>query len=208
MITRRPYSVTRILFSLAIFLSLFSAHGAATGPIPVVERFHNALLGTMKEAEALGVKGRYERLAPEISEAFNLPLMIRVASGSFWKKASPAQQEQLVAAFGRLSVSTYASQFDGYSGQLFETTGERPGPQETRLVETRLMRPNGDPVPLTYVLKMDGDRWRIADVLLESGISELAVRRSEYRRVLKSEGIEGLIRTLNEKASVLMQEKG
>ena len=47
----------------------------------------------------------------------------------------------------------------------------------------------------------------ILDVVVEQGISELAVRRSEYRLVLKEKGVEGLIDALNRKADELMASK-
>lgn len=170
----------------------------------VIEKFHQTLLSVMKEAESLGVKGRYERLQSPVTEAFHLPLMIRVAAGRFWKRANPGQRERLLAAFTRMSVGNYAARFDGYSGQRFVTLGERPGPGKTRLVATQIVSPGDDPVDLTYVMKNIENRWRIGDVLFDNAISELAVRRSEYRRVLKTGGIDGLIYTLNRKADQLL----
>ena len=55
-------------------------------------------------------------------------------------------------------------------------------------------------------MKENKDRWRIVDILLDNDISELAVRRSEYRRVLKKEGVDALIATLNNKADGLVAE--
>lgn len=170
----------------------------------VIEKFHQTLLSVMKEAESLGVKGRYERLQSPVTEAFHLPLMIRVAAGRFWKRANPGQRERLLAAFTRMSVGNYAARFDGYSGQRFVTLGERPGPGKTRLVATQIVSPGDDPVDLTYVMKNIENRWRIGDVLFDNAISELAVRRSEYRRVLKQEGIDGLIAILEAKARTLV----
>ena len=182
------------------------AAGAATPtPSQVVTSFHEALLGVMKRAKQLGVKGRYEKLAPVIERVFHLRLMVRVASGSFWRKADPEQLKKLVAAFSRLSISTYASQFDGYSGQSFETGGEKPGPQKTTLVATRIIDPGNDAVEITYVTRKIKGAWRIIDVLLGGGISELAVRRSEYRQILKTGGVQGLIKTLNAKAEQLLK---
>ena len=106
----------------------------------------------------------------------------------------------------RLSISTYASQFDGYSGQSFETQGQKPGPQKTVLVKTRIIDPGSDPIDLTYVTREIKGRWRIIDVLLDTGISELAVRRSEYSRILKTRGVDGLIDALNSKATQLLSE--
>ena len=125
---------------------------------------------------------------------------------AYFKSAGEDYKAELVAAFSHLSISTYASQFDGYSGQSFVTRGEKPGQQNTVLVKTQILDPGSDPVDLTYVTRRIKGQWRILDVLLDGGISELAVRRSEYRRVLKTGGINALISTLNAKAGQLLAE--
>ena len=203
----RSFTLKVLLFPL--FAGVLTALPAAAQEDPartVIQRFQQSLLAVMKEAESLGVTGRYQRLQPIIEEAFHLPLMIRVATGSFWKKADEEKRSRLVAAFQRLSVSTYANRFDGYSGQVFEIVDQRPGPQKTVLVKTRIVSPGDSPVRLTYVVKEFEGQWRIVDILLDNDISELAVRRSEYRRLLKNNGVDGLIATLNDKADGLVAE--
>ena len=197
----RPVIVAAVLIVLS-FAS--SAHAGVDDAVTVVTRLHDTLLSVMKEADALGVKGRDRHLAPEIERAFHLRLMARITSGAVWIKADTAQRDSLAAAFSRLSVATYASRFDGYSGQSFETIGDRPGPAATYLVDTRILRPGESPVPLTYVLKQLDGRWGIVDVLLDTGISELAVRRSEYRSILKKDGADGLIAVLDAKVKELL----
>lgn len=191
---------------LALAAMAGPARAAACGDAPetAVARFHDALLAAMKEAETLGAEGRYARLEPEVAACFDLGLMVRIASGSHWRKADKDARTRLFKAFRRMSVSTYAAQFDGFSGESFETVGERAGPQGTRLVATRINRPDGSPVGLTYVMKKRGETWRIADVLLDDDISQLATRRSEYRRLLEDKGIEGLIASLEAKATRLL----
>jgi phospholipid transport system substrate-binding protein len=71
-------------------------------------------------------------------------------------------------------------------------------------VDTRILRPGESPIPLTYVLKQLDGRWGIVDVLLDTGISELAVRRSEYRSILKKDGLDGLIAVFNAKVDELL----
>ena len=181
-----------------------SAGGAQLSPSDIVTAFHQSLLGVMKEAKTLGVKGRFEKLASPLKQNFHFRLMTKGAAGSYWRKSGPAQIDRLVDAFTRLSISTYASRFDGYSGQSFETESEKPGPKKTILVKTRIIDPGFDPVDLTYVTHKSKGEWRIIYVLLDAGISELAVRRSEYRRVLKTGGVDGLIETLNRKADQLL----
>ena len=172
-------------------------------PEQVVEQFHNALLDIMQEAKSLGYKGRYKKLKPQIEQNFNLPIMIRIATGSFWRKATSLEQERLLKVFTDFSVGTYASRFSGYSGQKFLNRGVRRGPQDTILVDTTIYNPTAADVPMTYVTREIQGSWHIIDILLASGISEIAVRRAEYRRVLQSDGIEGLILSITDKIKSL-----
>lgn len=193
---------------VAFLILVFSALPAATeeSPSAVIDEFHQDLLMVMKEAKALGIQGRYDYLAGSMKQAFDMGRMARIAIGGFWRKASSEQRKTLIVAFTRMSVTIYADQFDSYSGQSFETIGERPGPQKTVLVDTRIIRPGEGPAKLIYVMKKVEGRWRIADVLLDNSISQLAVRRSEYRGVLKSRGVDGLITVLNDKADRLIAQ--
>lgn len=195
----------KILTLLTFIFSAFPAV-AQNSPSAVVDDFQLDLLQVMKEAETLGIKGRYDYLTGSLEEAFDLVRMTRIAVGRFWRQATQEQRETLANAFKRMSVSTYASQFDSYSGQAFKIIGERPGPQKTILVETHIVRPDDDPAKITYVMKKINNRWRIADLLLDDSISQLAVRRSEYRSVLKSRGVDGLIAVLNDKADRLIAQ--
>lgn len=193
-----------ILALVALLFAPWPAQSQQASASSVIEAFHETLISVMKEAKSLGIKGRYERLAEPVTEAFHFPLMIKVATGRFWKRATPGQRDRLLGAFTAMSVGNYAANFDGYSGQRFVTLGERPGPRKTLLVETQIISPGDDPIAITYVMKNIEKRWRIGDVLFENTISQLAVRRSEYRRVLKQDGIDGLITILEAKSRSLV----
>ena len=197
---------TRLFLIISVLIYSTAIAATETQPNQIVNAFHKVLLSTMKNAKKLGVKGRYKKIAPEIEQIFHLPLMAQVSSGSYWRKASDKQIKQLVKAFSHISISTYASQFDGFSGQSFLIKGEKVGPQNTILVKTQIIKPETTPINITYVTQKIKKQWRIIDVLLNNGISELAIRRSEYRRILKTDGLNGLIATLNKKADQLLIE--
>lgn len=172
----------------------------------VVETLHQQLIDTMKQAAKLGMQGRYDRLQPVLMRSFDFEKMISVAAGSYWTAASEAERQRLLDAFAKLSITTYASRFNGWDGESFQTLGERPGPRDSVLVDTRLDRPKDPAVPITYVLTQRDGEWRIVDVLLDRSISELAVRRSEYNQVLRDGGPERLAQTLDQKAAQLRAE--
>jgi phospholipid transport system substrate-binding protein len=194
----------------AILVVLPPAHATdtvGTGPKEArhtIDQFHASLLDVMKKADHTSVADRYKVLEPEISQRFDLRLMIALATGKYWRQATKEARSRLADAFRRFSIATYATRFSGYSGQSFETLGVSTGPRKTELVSTEIKRPNDTPVALTYVTRVAPTGWRIVDVLVDDGISELAVRRSEYRSVLKSAGIEGLIKLLDKKTRALI----
>ena len=198
--------VPKVLAVLFVLVAAVPAGAAEVGPRVLVERFQGNLLAVMKEADTLGVKGRYDRLVVSIENTFYLPLMIRIAAGPYWKGANQTQRSRLISPFRRMSVSKVATLFDAYAGATFEAIGEKPGPQNTLLVKTRIVIPDKPSVNLTYVAKTIKERWRLIDVIVGDGISELSVRRSEYRRVLQNEGIDGLIAILNKKADELIAQ--
>ncbi len=196
-------NVGLIVFSPAVVG--FSANGRAAepGPSETVREFQAVLLQIMKEAKNLDVQQRYGRLAPSVKKSFHIPLMVQIASGDYWKQATSSERLDLIRAFQRMSIMTLATLFDGYDGEVFKVVNEKPGPQNTTLVGTELIKADKSKVHIAYVTRPFKTGWRIIDVIVDKGISELMVRRSEYRLTLKNAGIPGLIKLLNGKADEL-----
>ncbi|MDA0306848.1 MAG: ABC transporter substrate-binding protein [Proteobacteria bacterium] len=198
------------LFFIVIFTILHAAPAdslsATLSPGDIVRQFQSTLLAVMKEAKATNVRQRFDRLDTTVQQSFHLPLMTQIAAGSHWNKATPTERGNLVSAFTRMSISTLATLFDGYSGEVFKVVDEKPGPQKTHLVVTKLVKSDKSSVDIAYVTRSFPEGWRIIDVIVDSGISELMVRRSEYRLVLKNKGIPGLVSLLNDKADELVSQ--
>lgn len=195
-----------VLAGLMAFGATARSDGMAAPEIRApVEQLHAALLDVMKKAETQDVRARFRVLQPILTVAFDMRLMAALSTGSHWRKASSDDQVRLIAAFQRFSVATYASRFDGWSGQSFETLAVKDGPRGTKLVQTRINRSNNEaPVPLTYVVRKKSTQWQVIDILLDAGISEISVRRSEYRSILISDGIQTLTRILAARADKLL----
>jgi len=172
-------------------------------PGQIIEAFHRHLTQVLVDADKLGFEGRRRSLLDVIDRTFNSAAIARIVVGAAWNKIDDATRQRLAIAVRDMSIATYASRFDHYGGETFVTTGERDGPRATRLIDTQVVAPGGDPVNLTYVAKQLGGRWWIIDVIVDNGISELALKRSEYRGALESGGVEGLIRALEDRTRSL-----
>lgn len=200
------FSIVKAVALAILVVAAGSLPAAAETPSKVVEKFQANLLQVMKEAEKLSVRQRYERLASTVETSFHLPLMVQIATANHWQDASPSQRVQLVSAFRRMSITTLATLFDSYDGESFQVLAEKPGPQHTQLVLTKLTKSDKSTVNIAYVARRFDDGWRMIDVIVDNGISELKVRRSEYSSVLKSDGIPGLVALLNSKADELISK--
>jgi phospholipid transport system substrate-binding protein len=193
---------------LGLMLSLLACFNlAAQGSDQATQRvssLSDALLDTMKQAKQLGVKGRYDKLSPVLAKTYDLPLMTRIAVGQNWDALTPEQQKAVVAAFTRMTTATYASRFDGFSGEQFailQTVDQKNG---DKIVKTQIIQSNGKPVALSYLVRNTGSDWRIIDVYLNGTISELANRRAEFGAVLKSGGADALVSSLNKQGDKLL----
>ncbi len=190
---------------LTVLLTLGSpaAAGESTSPSQAVTQLNAALLDAMKNAEQLGYQGRYQRLAPVLSQTFNFAVMARVSVGRHWSKLSAEQRERLVDAFSRMSIANYAARFDGYSGEKMEALGEEEGLRKSVLVRNQLVKADGEVIPLNYQLRKFEAGWRAVDVHLDAKFSEVATRRSEYTSVIQREGFDALISSLERKIAEL-----
>jgi phospholipid transport system substrate-binding protein len=190
---------------------VMAARGETDGTDPAVRpihAFYEALLATMKQADRLGIQGRYEKLAPVIRETFDLSAMTRIAVGPDWSSIAPEQQSELIEKFTRMTIATYANRFDGYSGERFEVEPTSEERNTGRIVRSKLTPSSGEPVTLNYLMRSSGGAWKIVDVYLTGTISELATRRTEFAAILKNGGPSALIESLRQQGEKLMRTSG
>jgi phospholipid transport system substrate-binding protein len=180
------------------------ARGESADPAARVNGFYEVLLNTMENAKQLGLKGRYDKLAPVISKTYDLASMAKTAVGPGWSEFTPEQQRELVKAFTRMTIATYASRFDDYSGEQLEVAQTADQPNGDKMVKTQITQSNGKTVALNYLMRKVGAEWKIQDVYLNGAISELATRRAEFGSILKSGGPDALISSLTRQADKLL----
>ncbi len=187
-----------ILTFLCSALSHQYARASQTGPAEVIKIFNATLLETMKRADELGYSGRYKLLEPVIKDSFALSFMAKQSVGRYGKTFSEVQRNLLEKTYADWSIATYAGRFDSYSGEKFEVASESGPVHGTVTVVSKLIRPNKEKIDFYYMLRKNEDKWRIVDIQI-SGVSQLALTKSQFLSVLKDKGLDGLIAMLKEK---------
>jgi len=102
----------------------------------VVTKFHKALIESMKAGEEAGDGGRYGILEPVVRESYDFKTISRTVLGSSWKTISEEERVAFVDVFSKFTIATYASRFDGYHGEKFETISEKERRKNLRMVHS------------------------------------------------------------------------
>ncbi len=185
--------MSRVAFALLCAL-LASPASAATEPDAVVNGFHAALTDAMEHGEQLGCKGRLQKLEPAIASSFDIPFIASHILRKRWGKLTAEQRAAFTAVLHDLIVQTYASNFS-HKGPTF-TTLETRDAGARKQVRTRLKPARDEPVTLEYFMQKDAaGGWRIINVIA-NGVSDLALRSSQYDKVFEQSGFDGLMAKL------------
>jgi phospholipid transport system substrate-binding protein len=194
-------NIARLLFVPIIAFASSLAH-AQEAPDALVKRLAEETLAAIradKEIQAgnpAKVKALIEvKLVPH----FDTTRMTALAMGRNWRAASPEQQKELTEQFKTLLIRTYSNALTNYRDNTMTYAPLRMNPADTEvIVRTAVSRPGQAPIPLDYSMEKAPDGWKCYDVVV-SGVSLVTNYRDEFNDIVKSSGVDGLIKTLSDK---------
>ena len=202
---RRP--LLAMVVAAATLLSQRALAAAAAAPPDAttrIKQFNDALLAAMKSGKQTDFGRRFQALAPEVDQVFDLHSVLAVSVGPGWANLSADQQNRLLDTFRRYTVASYVANFDSYAGQSFTVSPDaRPLDASRVVVQSRITPINGDSTELDYVMKQTPLGWKVVDVLAAGSISRIAVQRSDFRHILSNGGGDALVTSLQRKTADL-----
>jgi phospholipid transport system substrate-binding protein len=182
-----------------------SAYAAVSDPGAIqVQTLTDALLKSMRAGSTISMAQRYKDLEPVIEQVFAMPLVTRLAVGPEWANFSPDQQKALIAAYARFTVANYAHNFHAFDGQKFEIDDNVLSRGEDKVVRTRVIPAHDVPVSLLYRMREVDGTWKVIDVISD-GVSQLALRRSDFAAAIGAGGAPALIAHLNKSSDGLLK---
>jgi phospholipid transport system substrate-binding protein len=193
-----PFCISSLLIVVFVLLLPIDGKAEQSGPSDVIKKFNAALLDSMKRGKELGYSGRYKLLEPVIKESFALSYMASVSVGQYWRKLTDAERRSLVETYTEWTIATYAGRFDEYSGEKFEVVSESNLNSDNVTVTSKLYAKKER--DFHYRLRKMTGKWRIVDIQV-SGVSQLALTRSQFVSVLHDEGFNALISMLKKKTA-------
>ena len=166
-------------------------------PEAVVERLEEVLIDNMKSSDTMDFQQRFERLRPLLDEIMAIERMGRYLFGRDWRDFDPDQRRRFGETFLDLSAATYAGQFDEHNGEAFEPIEVQRQSEDRAVVRRRLITGSGKKVAFDYLMTRDDAGWQIVTIITD-GVSDLAIKRGQYRRVLDNNGFEAVIEHIRE----------
>ncbi|MBV9653092.1 MAG: ABC transporter substrate-binding protein [Acetobacteraceae bacterium] len=192
------------LAAVWLLVGLLAPLSVRADPLPPaavpVKALGDALLQSMRTGASQPFEQRFDRLAPVIDRAFDLNALLRACVGPRWASLSPRDQAALSQVFHRFMVASYVANFANYKDEKFEILPEQRAIGADQVVATQFVGQTGEgDTRIDYVMHDNHGTWKAVDVLLDGTISRVAVQRSDFRRVLDSSGVNGLVGSLEKK---------
>lgn len=201
-------SVARMRLGFLVVMLVLAANSTAlaqTAPDKLVKSVADDVLTVLRQDPELkaGSQAKFaELLEQKVAPHFDFERMTRLAVGRNWREASPEQQKALVEQFRSLLIRSYSSAYTAYKDIAIDVKPVRMQPSDNDVqVRTQIKVPNGgQPIGVDYSMYKAGSDWKIYDVTVE-GVSLVTTYRSTFAEEIRQNGIDGLIKSLQEKNS-------
>lgn len=123
-----------------------------------------------------------------LEKDFDMPRISRFVLGRYWNGATDPEKQEFQRLFEAYVVRAYSIRFSEYSGQTVKVTGSHSESADNTVVASQIVQPNGaPPVRVDWIVRKDGDGFRIADVSVE-GVSMVLTQKQEFAAVIERSG--------------------
>ncbi len=187
--------------SLILLLLMLPAQ-AATAPEDLIRETSDKVIADIKvnrESYRQNPGKIYRLVDSVVLPHFDFSAMTDLALGSYKNKVSAAQRPTIVNEFRQLLVRTYSSALLEYTDQEMTYLPMEGSVEDGQvIVRTEIAQAGGFPIPIDYSLHRGNDGWKVFDISVNQ-VSLVTNYRSSFARAIKKDGVDGLIKTLQER---------
>lgn len=192
----------QIAFALALALPTPAALAQGEAPdalLKAVTADVIVLIRQDKDIQAGNPAKVAEVVETRILPLFDFTRMTQLAVARNWRAASTEQQTALTAEFRTLLVRTYSTALSSYRDQIIEFKPLRMAPGDAEVTVKSVVKQAGmDPLTIDYDMARMAAGWKVYDIKID-GISLITTYRETFSEKVRSEGVDGLIKSLADK---------
>jgi phospholipid transport system substrate-binding protein len=193
---------SRFFAALVALVALVAVTPASAGSPESAKAFVDGFASKVLKIVSDSANSRSDKQAQIetlFSDKVDIDYIAKFVLGPSWRTATPAQQKEYVAAYKPFILKNYSGRLTKYSGQTYTLKGAR-SEGDTAYVTMLINDPDGQNITLDYRLRDAGGAFKITDITVE-GVSLLNTQRSEFKSVVNSKGIDGLIEALKKQVA-------
>jgi phospholipid transport system substrate-binding protein len=135
-----------------------------------------------------------KQLESILTKAVDLEGMAKSALGTTWTQTPPAKRKKFLDAFVARFRKATSEQLDQYRSTAVKYLPETKADDDT-MVPTEVAV-KGEPTRIEYRMRQEAGHWRIVDIVVDD-VSTVENYRASFNRIIKKEGMDGLISRLS-----------
>ena len=175
-------------------------HASADDPSSFVQEVSSKAITELAVTPSATDKDRAAKLKPLLEQYFDMPGIARYMLGSYWRKATPEEQTEFIAALTDFLALSYGKRFASYTGHEMAIGRVRDEGDGHSTVFSVVKLPSGEQARVDWVILSNAAPYKISDVKVE-GLSLADTHRQEFASVISSNGgsVAALISALKKK---------
>jgi phospholipid transport system substrate-binding protein len=194
--------IRRRLF-IFIFFFVFTQKGLALNPRKFLRSTNqeiNKILKKKAKPNSPQAKKKEETIKKLIRKFMDFKELSQRSLDKYWNKISKEEQDAFVSLLGALIEQNYISQLKSHLKYEITYDAEKVNGKKATVFTTVHIRSKGRHsfIKVNYKMHLKKKRWMVYDVITD-GVSLVSNYRSQFRRIIKRESYEGLVKRMKEK---------
>ena len=186
------YNIFLICLIISIFIVFHSETKSESKVLAGVNELHESLIKISNKT----IKSDNLALIDDaVKNSYDLEKMGKIIIGIDWKQMDTKTQKEFINVFKRFISVNYFRRFYKIDTLDFEHQTVKVIGDKFKLARVILTADN-EKLKMDYLLGFKNEKWKIFDVLIDGSISEVATKKSDFKKIIKEEGVSGLVKNL------------
>ena len=186
------YNIFLTCLIISIFIVFHSETKSESTVLAGVNELHESLI---KISDKTIKSNNLAMIDDVVKNSYDLEKMGKIIIGIDWKQTDTKTQKEFINVFKRFISVNYFRRFNKINELHFEHQTVTNIEDKFKLARVILTADN-EKLKIDYLLGFKNEKWKIFDVLLDGSISEVATKKSDFKKIIKDEGVSGLVKNL------------
>lgn len=193
---------------LFFLISFFTTNALAHNEEKELEIYVKKLISdgyTLFNDETLSAANKNQRIIELLNDNLNLDWMAKYSLGRHRRTLDENEIQTFTSVYSRFIVKAYVDLTHHYRGEKANLKTVKKIDEDMFIVNLEIIKPGSNsPIKVDYLVHEIGNgkdhKFKVADIITE-GISLLNSQQSEFNNIISNQGIDALIKDLEEKST-------